>query len=82
VFSKLSDTKNPISLLRAFDKTSEGLRIDDEMGLFDAIRLGWRLRGGLDPSPQELPTTPDSIGQASVLLLNEEEAEPVLEQFR
>jgi LCP family protein required for cell wall assembly len=82
VFQKLSDTKNPISLLRAFDKTSEGLRIDDEMGLFDAIRLGWRLRGGLDPTPEELPVTAERIGETSALRLNEEEAEPILEQFR
>jgi LCP family protein required for cell wall assembly len=82
VFTKLSDTKNPISLLRAFDKTSEGLRIDDEMGLFDAMRLGWRLRGGLDPSPETLPVTQDRIGETSVLLLDEAAAEPVLEQFR
>lgn len=81
VFGKLSDTKNPISLLRAFDKTSEGLRIDDDMGLFDALRLGWTLRGGLDPEPLELTFTEDRNDSGAVLILNEEASKPVLDQF-
>jgi LCP family protein required for cell wall assembly len=81
VFAKLSDTKNPISLLRAFDKTSKGLRIDDEMGLFDAVRLGWKVRGGLDPSPEELPTEIGRNEAGSVLFLKDE-AQPILEGFR
>lgn len=82
VFGKLGDTKNPISLLRAFDKTSGGLRIDDEMGLFDAIRLGWRLRGGFEPEALELTTTSERIGSTSALTLDEAASEPVLDQFR
>jgi LCP family protein required for cell wall assembly len=82
VFDKLGDTKNPITLARTLSKTSEGLRIDDDMQLLDAIRLAWTLRGGLSPEPLVLPTTPSSNESGSVLLLNEGEAEAVLDQVR
>jgi len=82
VFGKLSDTKNPISLMRAFDKTSKGLRIDDDMGLFDAMRLGWTLRGGLNPEPLELTVTPDRNDSGAVLILDSEASKPVLDEFR
>jgi LCP family protein required for cell wall assembly len=78
VFEKLGDTKNPITLARTLSSTADGLRIDDEMGLFDAIRLAWTLRGGLNPEPLVLPTVPDGNG----LALNEEEAQPILDQLR
>ena len=81
VMGKLSDTKNPISLLRAFDGASDGLRIDDDMGLFDAIRLGWRLRSGLDPETLEIPTDVGTVGSASVLFLRDD-AQAVLDEFR
>jgi LCP family protein required for cell wall assembly len=78
VFDKLGNTKNPITLARTLSSTADGLRIDDEMGLFDAIRLAWTLRGGLNPEPLVLPTVPDGNG----LALNEGEAEPILDQLR
>jgi LCP family protein required for cell wall assembly len=78
VFEKLGNTKNPLTLARTLSSTADGLRIDDEMGLFDAIRLAWTLRGGLNPEPLVLPTTPDG----NVLVLNEEEAQPILDQLR
>jgi LCP family protein required for cell wall assembly len=82
VFDKLGDTKNPITLGRTLSSTADGLRIDDEMGLFDALRLAWTLRSGLDPEPLQLPTTSDSNESGSVLILNEEEAQPILDQLR
>jgi LCP family protein required for cell wall assembly len=82
VFGKLGDTKNPITLARTMSKTADGLRIDDEMGLLDAVRLAWTLRGGLNPEPLQLPVTNDSNESGSVLILNEAEAEPVLDQIR
>ena len=78
VFEKLGNTKNPLTLARTLSSTADGLRIDDEMGLFDAIRLAWTLRGGLNPETLVLPTTPDG----NVLVLNEAEAEPILDQLR
>jgi LCP family protein required for cell wall assembly len=82
VFAKLSDTKNPLALARTFSGASEGLRIDDEMGLFDAMRLAWTLRGGLDPEPLVLPTTNDRNDSGAVLILQEEAAQPILDQVR
>jgi hypothetical protein len=40
--------------------------------------LAWTLRGGLNPEPLVLPTVPDGNG----LALNEDEAEPILDQLR
>jgi LCP family protein required for cell wall assembly len=82
VFAKLGDTKNPITLARTLSSTADGLRIDDEMSLWDAMRLAWTLRGGLNPETLVLPTTSDSNESGSVLILNDAEAEPVLDQLR
>jgi LCP family protein required for cell wall assembly len=82
VFDKLGNTKNPITLARTLSNTTEGMRIDDEMGLFDAVRLAWTLRNGLDPEPLVLPTTQDRNESGAVLILDEGAAEPVLDQLR
>jgi len=82
VFAKLSDTKNPIALARTFSGAAEGLRIDDEMGLFDGLRLAWAVRGGLNPEPLVLPTTSDRNESGAVLILSEDEAQPILDQVR
>lgn len=82
VFDKLGDTKNPLTLARTLSNSTEGLRIDDEMRLFDAVRLAWTLRSGLDPQPLELPTTPDRNEAGAVLLLDEAAAQPTLDQLR
>jgi LCP family protein required for cell wall assembly len=81
VFSKLSDTKNPFSLASAFSGLSGGLRVDDDMSMFDAFRLGWALRG-IDPESLVLPADMDRNESGSVLVLREEEAQPVLDQVR
>jgi len=81
VFSKLSDTKNPFALASAFSGLSGGLRIDDDMSMLDAFRLGWALRG-IDPVALELPVDPDSNESGSVLILREDEAQPILDQVR
>src|SRR4029077_4062113 len=54
VFAKLGASKNPLLLAKAARATTGGLRIDDQMSLTDAIRLGWRMRN-LHPTPVELP---------------------------
>ncbi|HET6833657.1 MAG TPA: LCP family protein [Acidimicrobiales bacterium] len=81
VFSKLSDTKNPFALASAFSGLSGGLRIDDDMSMLDAFRLGWALRG-IDSNTLELPVDFDSNESGSVLILREDEAQPVLDQVR
>ena len=57
VFGELSDTKNPFTLAGVASGMAEGLRIDDEMSMFDAIRLGWGMRGS---TPEALDLTPPS----------------------
>ena len=62
VFGKLSDSQNPFTLLSAASNMAEGLRIDDEMSMFDAMRFalgpaGRAARGARarhDPGPQRV----------------------------
>jgi LCP family protein required for cell wall assembly len=81
VFSKLSDTKNPFALASAFSGLSGGLRIDDDMSMLDALRLAWALRG-IDSTTLQLPVDPDSNESGSVLILREDEAQPILDEVR
>jgi LCP family protein required for cell wall assembly len=81
VFSELSNTKNPLSLARAFSGLSGGLRIDDDMSMLDALRLGWALRG-IDTSPLLLPVDNDHNEAGAVLVLRDAEAQPVLDEVR
>jgi LCP family protein required for cell wall assembly len=76
VFAKLGDARNPIALARVASNVADGLRVDDDMTLFDAMRFAWRLRG-LTPSPVVLPTEPDGNGLALA-----DGAEQALDQFR
>lgn len=81
VFKKLGDSKNPISLARAGSRASSGIRVDDTLGLTDALRLGWRLRS-LDPTTVVLPTRLGTNSAGSVLFRVDPDAEAVLAQFR
>jgi anionic cell wall polymer biosynthesis LytR-Cps2A-Psr (LCP) family protein len=81
VFSELSDTKNPFALARAFSGVADGLRIDDEMSMFDGLRLGWALRG-IDSNQLELPVVNDRNESGAVLILQEDAAQPVLDEVR
>jgi len=81
VFSELSGTKNPFALASAFSGLSSGLRIDDDMSMLDAFRLGWALRG-IDSKTLQLPVDFGSNESGSVLILREDEAQPILDQVR
>ncbi|MGE3621954.1 MAG: LCP family protein [Acidimicrobiia bacterium] len=81
LFSELGDSRNPLSLARAAGGAAGGLRIDDGMGLLDAVRFAWRLRS-LDPESLVLPTDPGRNAAGSVLILRDDEAAPILAQFR
>jgi LCP family protein required for cell wall assembly len=80
VFSELGGVKNPITLARAAGSAAGGLRVDDTLGLWDAIQFAWRLRS-LDPAPVELPVRLGSNEAGSVLFL-EPAADAALAQFR
>ncbi len=81
VFGKLGDAKNPLTLARAASSTSDGLRVDNTLGLVDAMKLAWRLRS-LDPVPVVLPTRLGSNSAGSVLFLVDPDAQSALAQFR
>lgn len=81
VFGELGSTKNPLSLARAASSATGGLRVDDTLGLLDAIRLGWRLRS-LDPETVELPVKNGANKSGSVLFLVDPDAQAALDRFR
>lgn len=81
VFGELGSTKNPLSLARAASSATGGLRVDDTLGLLDAIKLGWRLRS-LDPETVELPVQNGSNKSGAVLFLVDPDAQAALDRFR
>jgi len=81
VFATLGESKNPLALARAGSRASDGIRVDDTLGLLDALRLGWRLRS-LDPTTVVLPTRDGRNGAGSVLFRVDPGAEEALAQFR
>jgi hypothetical protein len=61
---------------------SDGLRVDDRMGFFDALSFARRLRG-LEPESVALPVYGfRTSGGAAVLGLVQPEAEAVIAGFR
>jgi LCP family protein required for cell wall assembly len=82
VLADAGASRNPFTLMRIADSVTSGLRIDDGMGLWDAIRFAWDM-GKLDPVSVELPTDPfRTSGGAAVLELREPDADAVLARFR
>lgn len=79
--SEVGGTRNPVELARAASALSGGLTVDSSLGAFDAASFARRLSGS-SPETVELPTRGANIGGASVLLLQEEAAQPVLDRFR
>jgi LCP family protein required for cell wall assembly len=81
VLGELADSRNPLTLGRAASDAADGLRIDDSLGLLDAVRLAWRLRG-LDPETVVLPVEGGRNRAGAVLLLVQPAADQVLAGFR
>lgn len=81
LLGKAGGSRNPLTLMRVASAVSGGIRIDDEMGLLDALRLAWRM-GSLYPESVPLPTVPFRSGGAAVLGLDDGAAPAVLDQFR
>jgi LCP family protein required for cell wall assembly len=82
VIGELSDTKSPFTLASAAGGMAEGLRIDDEMTFFDAVRLGWGMRGKTPEILEPLPVTNDRNEAGAVLILDEAAAQPILDEVR
>ena len=81
VVGEMSGERNPLRLARMTSSMADGMRIDDQMGYFDAVRLALRLRG-MALEPTSLPTTnrTTSSGMA-VLDLVQPGADEVLTRF-
>jgi LCP family protein required for cell wall assembly len=79
--SEVGTTRNPWELARAASAMSGGLAVDSGLGFGEALSLARRL-GSASPESVVLPTEGARIGGAAVLLLQEEEAQPVLDRFR
>jgi LCP family protein required for cell wall assembly len=82
VFGKLSDTRNPFALARAASGMAGGLRIDDEMTFTDALKLGWGMRGITPEALPPLPVDNDRNESGAVLILRDDEAQPILDEVR
>lgn len=82
VLSKAGGTKNPFNLMHIATAMSNGLRIDNEMTLWDGVQLAWDM-GGFNPETVKLPVVPSTLSNgAAVLMLQQPAAEAVIAQFR
>ncbi|MBX3284858.1 MAG: LCP family protein [Actinobacteria bacterium] len=81
IMAKAGSKRNPFTLLSAADKMAAGLRVDDDMTTFDAIRFGWQM-GRLNPESVVLPVTPRTTSGGAAVLDLGPGADEVLAQFR
>ena len=69
LLASVADTRNPLALARIPGAVGTGMRIDDDLTYFGALRLGWALRGA-SPQSVTIPVTPRTTsGGAAVLEL-------------
>ena len=81
VVSEMGGERNPLRLMRMTSTMADGMRIDDTMGYFDAVRLALRMRG-MALEPTSLPTSNRTLGSgAQVLDLVQPGADEVLARF-
>jgi polyisoprenyl-teichoic acid--peptidoglycan teichoic acid transferase len=76
--------RNPLTLDRLVDAALDTVTVDDLLTADDIISLGRAFRS-FDPSSLDtyaLPTRPGSAGGASILRLQDEAAQPILDRFR
>ena len=81
VMQEVGAERNPFTLAKIADELSAGMRIDSDLGFFEALSLLRRMRG-LDPAPNSMPTSNFTTGAgAAVLRLEQPGANEVLAQF-
>ncbi len=80
VLSGLGATRNPIKLARIAGAATEGVRVDQELGLSDLFSLARRLSGST-PETVVLPTRGANKGGASVLELEMPQALEAVQRF-
>ena len=81
IMKKAGTKRNPFTLMSAANKMSGGLRVDDDMTLFDAMRFAWSM-GRLNPETVALPVVPRTTSGGAAVLDVGEGGEAVLTQFR
>ena len=79
LMNKVMAERNPVTLNAMAEAMAGSLLLDDSTSLTDALQLLNQMRS-LTPTSVTLPTTPERVGNAAVLTLNENSAE-VLAQF-
>jgi len=79
VMGKVAGSRNPITLLRAGGEVTDGLRVDDKLGLFGAIRLAWDMKGS-HPQSVTLPVAVN--GDNATLHLQQPQTTQVLADFK
>jgi LCP family protein required for cell wall assembly len=79
VMGKVAGSHNPITLLRVGGQVASGIRVDDELGFWGAMRLAWDMKG-LNPESVPLPVAVNSDG--ATLHLVEPDADAVLAEFK
>jgi LCP family protein required for cell wall assembly len=81
VLAKLAGSKNPLKLMHAATEVSHGLKIDNQMRLTDAIRLGWGM-AGKTPQTIQLPTQDAGISTTAALALTQPGAQQAIALFQ
>jgi LCP family protein required for cell wall assembly len=79
VMSKVAGSHNPITLLRVGGQVADGIRVDDSLGLWGAMRLAWDLKG-INPEGVPLPVAVNS--DHATLHLQEPDAAAVIATFQ
>jgi LCP family protein required for cell wall assembly len=79
VMGKVAGSHNPFTLLKVGGEVADGIRVDDALGLWGAMRLAWDLKG-LNPEPVPLPVAVNS--DRATLHLQEPDADGVLAAFK
>ena len=81
VVSEIGQIRNPFRLVSITNAMVDGMRIDQRLGFFEALRLVFRFRG-LDLEPTSLPTSNATLSSgAQVLELVQPGADEILARF-
>ena len=81
MFDELSGTRNPVTLLQVLSGLTGGLRVDDEMSVFDAFQL-FRDLQGLNAEPLAVPVSDFSAPDGSSALQLNDRSDEVLDLLR
>ena len=81
IMAKASSKRNPLTLMSAASRMSNGLRIDNKMTMFDAARFAWDM-GQMSPEQVLLPVVPRTTSGGAAVLDMGPGADAVLAGFR